>query len=141
MSEKLKKMNSIDIPLRKLSFCKWASPKMQKIIKQVHSIETPGQRRTAMFQIHTCIDAETTHLPASICYDLQRFATRLCTANIDYKFLLKGHCKFFLVQIYILVMYPSLGSARFWLELLKKKLGSARLGSARLGTFLKKLGF
>ena len=23
-------------------------------------------------------------------------------------------------------MYPSLGSARFWLELLKKKLGSAR---------------
>ena len=35
MSEKLKKMNSVDSPLRKLSFCKWASPKMQKIIKQV----------------------------------------------------------------------------------------------------------
>ena len=34
MSEKLKKMNSVDSPLRKLSFCKWASPKMQKIIKQ-----------------------------------------------------------------------------------------------------------
>ena len=35
MSEKLKKINSVDSPLRKLSFCKWASPKMQKIIKQV----------------------------------------------------------------------------------------------------------
>ena len=35
MSEKLEKMNSVDSPLRKLSFCKWASPKMQKIIKQV----------------------------------------------------------------------------------------------------------
>ena len=35
MSEKLKKMNSVDSPLRKLSFCKWASPEMQKIIKQV----------------------------------------------------------------------------------------------------------
>ena len=35
MSEKLKKMNSVDSPLRKLSFCKWASPKMQKIIKQM----------------------------------------------------------------------------------------------------------
>ena len=35
MSEKLKKMNSVDSPLRKLSFCKWASPKMQKIITQV----------------------------------------------------------------------------------------------------------
>ena len=28
-------MNSVDSPQRKLSFCKWASPKMQKIIKQV----------------------------------------------------------------------------------------------------------
>ena len=35
MPEKLKKMNSVDSPLRKLSFCRWASPKMQKIIKQV----------------------------------------------------------------------------------------------------------
>ena len=35
MSEKLKKMNSVDSPLRKLRFCKWASPKMQQIIKQV----------------------------------------------------------------------------------------------------------
>ena len=35
MSEKLKQINSVDSPLRKLSFCKWASPKMQKIIKQV----------------------------------------------------------------------------------------------------------
>ena len=35
MSEKLKKMNFVEGPLRKLSFCKWASPKMQKIIKQV----------------------------------------------------------------------------------------------------------
>ena len=35
MSEKLKKNDSVDSPLRKLSFCKWASPKMQKIIKQV----------------------------------------------------------------------------------------------------------
>ena len=35
MSEKLKKISSVDSPLRKLSFCKWASPKMQKIIKQV----------------------------------------------------------------------------------------------------------
>ena len=35
MSEKLKKMNSVDSPLRKLSFYKLASPKMQKIIKQV----------------------------------------------------------------------------------------------------------
>ena len=35
MSEKLEKINSVDSPLRKLSFCKWASPKMQKIIKQV----------------------------------------------------------------------------------------------------------
>ena len=35
MSEKMKKINSVDSPLRKLSFCKWASPKMQKIIKQV----------------------------------------------------------------------------------------------------------
>ena len=35
MSEKLKKMNSVEGPLRKLRFCKWASPKMQQIIKQV----------------------------------------------------------------------------------------------------------
>ena len=28
-------MNFVEGPLRKLSFCKWASPKMQKIIKQV----------------------------------------------------------------------------------------------------------
>ena len=35
MSEKLKKINFVNSPLRKLSFCKWASPKMQKIIKQV----------------------------------------------------------------------------------------------------------
>ena len=34
MSEKLKKMNSVEGPLRKLRFCKWASPKMQEIIKQ-----------------------------------------------------------------------------------------------------------
>ena len=34
MSEKLKKMNSVNSPLRKLIFCKWASPKMQQIIKQ-----------------------------------------------------------------------------------------------------------
>ena len=34
MSEKLKKMNSVEGPLRKLRFCKWASPKMQQIIKQ-----------------------------------------------------------------------------------------------------------
>ena len=34
MSKKLKKMNSVDSPLRKLRFCKWASPKMQQIIKQ-----------------------------------------------------------------------------------------------------------
>ena len=37
MSEKLKKMNSVEGPLRKLTFCKWASPKMQEIIKQVGS--------------------------------------------------------------------------------------------------------
>ena len=34
MSEKLKKMNSVEGPLTKLRFCKWASPKMQQIIKQ-----------------------------------------------------------------------------------------------------------
>ena len=34
MSEKLKKINSVDSPLRKLSFCKWASPKFQQMIKQ-----------------------------------------------------------------------------------------------------------
>ena len=34
MSEKLKKINFVEGPLRKLSFCKWASPKRQKIIKQ-----------------------------------------------------------------------------------------------------------
>jgi len=34
MSEKLKKRDSVDGPLRKLRFCKWASPKMQQIIKQ-----------------------------------------------------------------------------------------------------------
>ena len=34
MSEKLKKMNSVGIPLREMRFCKWASPKMQQIIKQ-----------------------------------------------------------------------------------------------------------
>ena len=27
-------MNSVDSPLRKLRFCKWAAPKMQEIIKQ-----------------------------------------------------------------------------------------------------------
>ena len=36
---------------------------------------------------------------------------------------------------YLLVMLPSLGSARFWLELWTKKLGSARLVR-----FFKKLG-
>ena len=35
MSEKLKEMNSVDSPLRKLRFCKWTSPKMQQIIKQL----------------------------------------------------------------------------------------------------------
>ena len=44
MSEKLKKMNSVEGPLRKLRFCKWASPKMQQIIKQAgpsrHLFET-----------------------------------------------------------------------------------------------------
>ena len=35
MSEKLKKMNFVEGLLRKLRFCKWASPKMQQIIKQV----------------------------------------------------------------------------------------------------------
>ena len=35
MSETLKKMNFVEGPLRKLRFCKWASPKMQQIIKQV----------------------------------------------------------------------------------------------------------
>ena len=35
MSEKLKKMNSVEGPLRKLRFCKWASPKIQQVIKQV----------------------------------------------------------------------------------------------------------
>ena len=35
MSEKLKKMNFVKGLLRKLRFCKWASPKMQEIIKQV----------------------------------------------------------------------------------------------------------
>ena len=30
MSEKLKKMNSVDSPLRKLRFCKWVSPKMKE---------------------------------------------------------------------------------------------------------------
>ena len=34
MSEKLKEMNSVDGPLRKLRFFKWAFPKMQQIIKQ-----------------------------------------------------------------------------------------------------------
>ena len=34
MSEKLKKINSVEGPLRKLRFCKWASPKMQEFIKQ-----------------------------------------------------------------------------------------------------------
>ena len=29
-----KEMNSVDSPLGKLRFCKWASPKMQQIIKQ-----------------------------------------------------------------------------------------------------------
>ena len=37
MSEKLKKNNSVDSPLRKLRFCIWASPKLQQIIKQVGS--------------------------------------------------------------------------------------------------------
>ena len=35
MSEKLKKINSVEGPLRKLRFCKWATPKMQQIMKQV----------------------------------------------------------------------------------------------------------
>ena len=35
MLEKLKKMNSVDSPLRKLRFCDWASQKMKQIIKQV----------------------------------------------------------------------------------------------------------
>ena len=34
MSEKLKKMKSVEGLLRKLKFCKWASPKIQQIIKQ-----------------------------------------------------------------------------------------------------------
>ena len=34
MSENLKKVNSVDSPLRKLRFWKWASLKMQQIIKQ-----------------------------------------------------------------------------------------------------------
>ena len=34
MSEKLKKINSVDSPLRKLKFCEWASLKMQQIMKQ-----------------------------------------------------------------------------------------------------------
>ena len=34
MSEKLKRMSSVDGPLRKLRFWKWASPKMQQITKQ-----------------------------------------------------------------------------------------------------------
>ena len=34
MSEKLKRMNFVEGHLRKLRFCKWASPKMQQIIKQ-----------------------------------------------------------------------------------------------------------
>ena len=34
MSEKLKKMNFVEGLLRKLRFCEWATPKMQKIIKQ-----------------------------------------------------------------------------------------------------------
>ena len=35
MSEKLKKMNSVEGPLRKVRFYKWASPKMQQIIRHV----------------------------------------------------------------------------------------------------------
>ena len=35
MLEKLKKMYSVDSPPRKLRFCKWTSPKMHKIIKQL----------------------------------------------------------------------------------------------------------
>ena len=35
MSEKLKKLNSVEGLVRKLKFCKWAYPKMQQIIKQV----------------------------------------------------------------------------------------------------------
>ena len=34
MSEKLKKKNAVASPLRKLRFCKWASPKMKQFIKQ-----------------------------------------------------------------------------------------------------------
>ena len=34
MSEKLKKMNFVDSPLRKLSFCKWASPEILQIMRQ-----------------------------------------------------------------------------------------------------------
>ena len=34
MSEKLKKLNPVDSPLRKLRFSKWASPKMQLIVKE-----------------------------------------------------------------------------------------------------------
>ena len=37
MSEKLKKMNFVDSPPRKLRFCKRASLKMQEIIKQAGS--------------------------------------------------------------------------------------------------------
>ena len=32
---KVEKMNSVDSPMRKLRFCKWVSPKLQQIIKQV----------------------------------------------------------------------------------------------------------
>ena len=41
----------------------------------------------------------------------------------------------------LLVMYPSLGSARFGSVLARAFKEKARLGSARLTTFLKKLGF
>ena len=46
-----------------------------------------------MFQIHTCIDAETTHLPASICYDLQ-LAYALLIMVINYYS--RGTANFFL---------------------------------------------
>ena len=52
--------------------CAWHSVCTNLMSETIlHSVETPRQRRTEMFQIHTCIDAETTHLLALICYDLQ----------------------------------------------------------------------
>ena len=78
--------------------------------------------------------------------DIGNTAIKICLFNnnlkliknikIHKKNLNKNFVSIWVLSKYLLVMLPSRGSARFWLELLRKKLGSARLAQ-----YFKKLGF